>query len=158
MEQEIKDVIAKNLPSHVGEELQKRLKECDRLEKEALKQSKEIDRLNSALSDVVTENDMLRGENEQAQSILKREESLKKAEELFYIRQNAKDDVLEVRELCAEARINDMKDLIRGVFANHQIHKTITGTKDQPPFNDAQGYTQYPGALSHTVTETTELP
>lgn len=74
---EIKEVIEKNLPAQVGETLQKRLKECDQFEEDLAKSKGFIENLEARVKEYSTKNTEL---NQELMSFKNREDQIKQKE------------------------------------------------------------------------------
>lgn len=138
MEQEIKDIISKNLPAHVGDVLKKRLEEADadKNEKEKLKASllekiKEVDRLGELIK-VYQKND----DRNAALSI--REAAVETAERNFKIA------TLEAQLAAEKDKTEFAKAVGLGLVRNIDYRKTVFGSQNLPET------TSYAGGGSNT--------
>jgi chromosome segregation ATPase len=112
--------IAENLPQAVGEELRKRLEQ-------AVKDQEEVERLKDVVEKGSDKNDKLYNENRQLANDLEtahnaikryeeREATLAEAERQMAIDQA----VLEANKAHVDARVGEMRDVVRDVFSNNR--------------------------------------
>jgi len=129
MEKEINDVIKKNLPAHVGEELKKRLDLCDKLEKAKEGADKELLDAKISVGLLQSELEEFKELRQERDNIITSRGVLTRDQELYDIKQERDSAILVVKELCAAERVNDIKGIVQSVFGNHLLHKSVMNTK-----------------------------
>lgn len=148
MEQEIKDIITKNLPHHVGEVLKVKLAKADddayqvkRLESELIEKEESIRKLTSL--------------NKELSVKILSEETLKEREKAVEERErNLEIEMLQLKLQEAEKRSNVGTELVQMIFRSPVYRKHI----ENMTFSnyDSQGRYNTAGAAPVNVVETTE--
>jgi len=148
MEQEIKDIIAKNLPQHVGDVLRERLKKADQLEKE-------IDYLNKVLVEAREDIDVLKEKLNKERNHTYSEDQLKT--ELFRVEERERKLEMEMLKLKLEE--SEKRNLIgerlvetvfrSPVYRKHVENMTFSSYDNQGRYNTT-------GAVPVNITEVTE--
>ena len=142
MNKEIEDIIAKNLPQHVGEVLNKRLVQADKDAAELEMCKKDIKNLNennSALLKRISEQDTI-------ERIQKETEKLK--EDLEIRERNLKITVLTLQVDEANKRADVARELAFALFKN-PTYKTIEQQNGMMPIKTS--YKDYAGNISESV-------
>lgn len=121
MEKELQEIIRKNLPQEVGENLQKELAELGRLRARCETQETEILSLQETVG-------KLRGLKEKEQELQKMEIGLQeKARDLAL-----REAVLEVKEKYAETNRCNNLEVVKAVFANNRYKYNEFGSQSVP--------------------------
>jgi len=131
MEQEIQDVIKKNLPAHVGDQLKIRLELCDRLEKENKYQREQIATLDA---DLALHNNKI----EEYKKLKERLDKLDDNERDVFVKQK----LLALKEEHTTNRVADAKGFLGLVFNNHRIHKELHHSNTVPVIMTDNGYSR----------------
>lgn len=146
MEKEIKEIIEKNLPAHVGDVLQKRLTQAD-VDATTVKQQAAIIAIN-------------------VKTIEELNARVKQEEELVSMRNNIaerektvaeKERVQEIANLqCQLAAEKDKSDFVKtlalGLVRNTEYRKTVFDNESQAGYSNGTNYVQ-PGNITKTLTE-----
>lgn len=146
MQEEINEIIKKNLPAHVGEELQK-----------VLAQAKEdADDLSSSklyASSLYDENYKLKTELNNHANLDKRFEELKSRElDLEKNQRNMEMKALEIKLVESEKRADMIREFTLGLVRNVDVRKEVYGTKNEITTNTGGGSNGNPVYSSQNVT------
>ncbi len=148
MEQEIKEIIAKNLPQHVGDVLKSRLADADRLEYEVTK-------LESSLSAAQKDIEYLKEKLEKERQHTYSEEQLKS--ELFRVEERERKLEMEMLKLKldeSEKRADISTRLVETVFRSPVYRKHVENMTLGS--YDVQGRYNQTNAVPVNVTEITD--
>jgi predicted nucleic acid-binding Zn-ribbon protein len=148
MEQEIKDIIAKNLPQHVGDVLKSRLADADRLEYEVVK-------LESSLSAAQKDIEHLKEKLQEERNHTYSEEQLKS--ELFRVGERERKLEMEMLKLKleeSEKRADISTKLVETVFRSPVYRKHVENMTLGS--YDVQGRYNQTNAVPVNVTEITD--
>jgi predicted nucleic acid-binding Zn-ribbon protein len=148
MEQEIKDIIAKNLPQHVGDVLKSRLADADRLEYEVVK-------LESALSSAQKDIEHLKEKLQEERNHTYSEQQLKT--ELFRVEERERKLEMEILKLKldeSEKRADISTRLVETVFRSPVYRKHVENMTLGS--YDNQGRYNQTNAVPVNVTEVTD--
>lgn len=152
-EQEIQEVIKKNLPQHVGETLKTRLEQADKDAKSVKELTVRIDTLNQEVMkanekiETYKEFDLRNGLLDSREKELETEKNKIELEKLKYQLQSEKD------------KTAFSQNLAMGLVRNTEYKKTIFDSESGGmPFVDSNGISHYPVPVckSFTSTETLE--
>jgi hypothetical protein len=148
MEQEIKEIIAKNLPQHVGDVLKERLNKADKLEAE-------VDYLNKVLAEAREDIDVLKEKLNKERNHTYSEDQLKT--ELFRVGERERKLEMEMLKLQLEEsqkRADISTRLVETVFRSPVYRKHV----ENMTFSsyDNQGRYNTTGAVPVNITEVTE--
>ncbi len=119
MEQEIKDIIAKNLPQHVGDVLKERLNKADKLEKE-------VDYLNKVLTEAQKDIEHLKEKLQEERNHTYSEQQIKT--ELFRLEERERKLEMEILKLKleeSEKRADISTKLVETVFRSPVYRKHV---------------------------------
>jgi predicted nucleic acid-binding Zn-ribbon protein len=148
MEQEIKEIIAKNLPQHVGDVLKSRLADADRLEYEVVK-------LESALSSAQKDIEHLKEKLQEERNHTYSEQQLKS--ELFRVEERERKLEMEMLKLKleeSEKRADVSTRLVETVFRSPVYRKHVENMTLGS--YDNQGRYNQTSAVPVNVTEITD--
>ena len=148
MEQEIKDIITKNLPQHVGDVLKSRLADADRLEYEVVK-------LESALSSAQKDIEHLKEKLQEERNHTYSEQQLKT--ELFRVEERERKLEMEILKLKldeSEKRADISTRLVETVFRSPVYRKHVENMTLGS--YDNQGRYNQTSAVPVNVTEITD--
>jgi predicted nucleic acid-binding Zn-ribbon protein len=148
MEQEIKEIIAKNLPQHVGDVLKSRLADADRLEYEVVK-------LESALSSAQKDIEHLKEKLQEERNHTYSEQQLKS--ELFRVEERERKLEMEILKLKldeSEKRADISTRLVETVFRSPVYRKHVENMTLGS--YDNQGRYNQTSAVPVNVTEITD--
>jgi hypothetical protein len=148
MEQEIKEIIAKNLPQHVGDVLKSRLADADRLEYEVVK-------LESSLSAAQKDIEHLKEKLQEERNHTYSEEQLKS--ELFRVGERERKLEMEMLKLKleeSEKRADISTKLVETVFRSPVYRKHVENMTLGS--YDVQGRYNQTNAVPVNVTEITD--
>jgi TolA-binding protein len=148
MEQEIKEIIAKNLPQHVGDVLKSRLADADRLEYEVVK-------LESALSSAQKDIEHLKEKLQEERNHTYSEQQLKS--ELFRVEERERKLEMEILKLKldeSEKRADISTRLVETVFRSPVYRKHVENMTLGS--YDNQGRYNQTNAVPVNVTEITD--
>lgn len=127
MEEEIKQIIEKNLPKHIGEVLSKRLKEGD----EAIAYIKSVNKIRENLEN---ENAQLKKLNNEfakdINTLAVREAGVAAREKAVLDREN-RQSLIEMEAKHNYQRVEDHKEMVRLVFRNTEVRESILHTKSE---------------------------
>ena len=119
MEQEIKEIITKNLPQHVGDVLKERLNKADKLEKE-------VDYLNKVLAEAQKDIEHLKEKLQEERNHTYSEQQLKT--ELFRVEERERKLEMEILKLKleeSEKRADISTKLVETVFRSPVYRKHV---------------------------------
>lgn len=119
MEQEIKDIIAKNLPQHVGEVIRERLNKADEDAAQVDKLYKTLAQKEEALSDLSIENAKLVSMLDRQVDIEERERKVREREINFEL------EITKLKLDAAEKKTDMMSGIINTVFRSPVYRKHI---------------------------------
>ncbi len=118
MTKEIKEVIAKNLPQQVGEELTKRLQRCDELELSNKKLTDELWASHDEVTKLKSRTQTMEQLRAREDVVRTREQAVEKAE----LRKEVED--LKKDKACADTLTLNMKEMVQVVFKNPTVRKS----------------------------------
>jgi hypothetical protein len=150
MEADIKAAIEKNLPSAVGELLQKRLVKAD----EDAKQLERVQAHNQTLAKKVSDLEaVIKSDEERVGQIKKLQDSIELAKATTHDKY-----IVELIEKHANEKVELVKSIVNTVFANARLKSTVMENAQIvnmiPGTNGSCGYTTTTPTTSTTVTET----
>ncbi len=141
MTQEIRDAISKHLPSAVGDELRKRLKQADEFEAEVARLRQDLANRTSALSNANEIVNRVGDLNVLENDLAKRNREVTLRE--------AKAELLDYKVQAAHDKATAIHELVRTVFSNPTfIYSTLQSGQQVPD--------QYGNMQDETITRTTE--
>ena len=123
MEQEIKSIIEKSLPAHVGEVLQKRLKKADDDEKSLCNANEAIENLTKQVSRLSAENESLKKEKSADKEVLARIGTLQELE------RDRKVFEAETKLECEKSKNKDLNNFVGMVFKSPVYKNSISQWK-----------------------------
>lgn len=134
MQQELLQVIEKNLPSEVGKTLQKRLALCDDLEIQVANWKTEFEKLKTATAEVTEKYNILKGREvsiiDQANANDKKEKELQQ-KEIKLDKSNA-----ELKAAESEKRADQLKEVLGIVFRSPIYKRTYQENNNGTCFSD----------------------
>jgi hypothetical protein len=148
MEQEIKDIIAKNLPQHVGEVLREKLEQADR---DAVR----VKRLESVLDEKEEYVNKLENQNREFSARISDENTLKQRERAIEDKErNLELEMLKLKLAESEKRNDIGNRLVETVFRSPVYRKQV----ENMTFSsyDNQGRYNTTGAVPVNITEITD--
>lgn len=150
MIEQIQDVIRKNLPSEVGDQLRKLLTEGESIKKE---RDQLAERLGATSNQVISQ----ASEITKLKETLAQHTALAKREADCLIRENRLDVTMaENRAMAAEVKAQTVFDLANVVFRNPVLKRTVFESSNDPIVVPGQGYPSGTSNASKNKTETEE--
>jgi predicted nucleic acid-binding Zn-ribbon protein len=145
METEIKEIIAKNLPAHVGEVLQQRLIELADLEKSFQDLTAKYDESRKRISELEEKVREYSRHDERNNKLDARENHIEERERNYKIFE------LTTQLNCEKEKTSIASGLAHSLVRNTEYRKTVFDSKSGPEGRDSYGNTTY---ATHTVNST----
>lgn len=148
MLEQIRDIIKKNLPAEIGEQLRSRLEQAEQLEREVAQKVREVGRLTGEISDCASQIVTLKAALAKAGDLDKREAALVKGESNLAV------TLAHMSELGAIKRADEIKELVSMIFRVPSVRTTVRENA-QVPVPGSDGYSgRVVNTTKETVTET----
>lgn len=137
MQQEIKDIIEKNLPAQVGQVLQKRLKEAEENEAKYETLQKDHKDLRESYNNVVNTLSQHKELDEVKKGLDQREETISKREHDIEI------ETLKFKLTESEKRADMVQDFTKLLVRNVDVRKQVFDAESNQVHNPNTGYMDY---------------
>ncbi len=148
MEQEIEEIIKKNLPAHVGETLKKVLEK-------AKIDSEKVDNLDKALTQRFSEIVALKSQISEYEKYDVRNTKIEEREQKVQEQERSLEiTILKVKLEESEKRADQVSEYTKGLVRNIEFRKTIYDNQSEP-YKDQYGGTQYQNKTQHSDVQKT---